>query len=277
MSGAWQNLLEIEKLRGPKGEKPIFEKRNGCLMMKYEGQPDSAFVNIFDREELKMKFSDLTPAEVDLLKLHFADLTEEDIIALQKPATDAAARVDEKMVQISQDVNQIIKETTEVKNAAVTATENAGKATDAAITAVGLVGTAIENANVATDLATDAAELAEQKAGLANTAAGVADVATEKANTAAGKADTATDNAEKATVRLDALSDHRDEIRDGYWWRWNETTKEYEKTTSRADGNILFASVELDPVTGELSVITPDGYDGLTFELDNRGYLSVIV
>lgn len=84
-------------------------------------------------------------------------------------------------------------------------------------------------------------------------------------------------NTNAAADRLNDLSEHRDEIREGYWWRWNETTKEYEKTTSRADGNILFASVELDPVTGELSVITPDGYDGLTFELDNRGYLSVIV
>lgn len=77
-NGAWQNLLEIEKIRGPKGEKPVFRKLNGTLQMKYEGEPDSAYVDIFDREELKMKFSDLTPAEVDRLKLHFSDLTEED-------------------------------------------------------------------------------------------------------------------------------------------------------------------------------------------------------
>ena len=25
-NGAWQNLLEIEKIRGPKGEKPVFSK-----------------------------------------------------------------------------------------------------------------------------------------------------------------------------------------------------------------------------------------------------------
>ena len=53
------------------GEKPVFRKLNGTLQMKYEGEPDSAYVDIFDREELKMKFSDLTPAEVDQLKLHF--------------------------------------------------------------------------------------------------------------------------------------------------------------------------------------------------------------
>lgn len=77
-NGAWQNLLEIEKIRGPKGEKPVFRKLNGTLQMKYEGEPDSAYVDIFDREELKMKFSDLTPEQKDELKLHFSDLTEED-------------------------------------------------------------------------------------------------------------------------------------------------------------------------------------------------------
>lgn len=77
-NGTWQNLLEIEKIRGPKGEKPVFRKLNGTLQMKYEGEPDSAYVDIFDREELKMKFSDLTPEQKDELKLHFSDLTEED-------------------------------------------------------------------------------------------------------------------------------------------------------------------------------------------------------
>ena len=105
-AGTWQNLLEIEKLRGPKGEKPIFQKAGGTLQMKYEGEPDSAFVNIFDREELKMKFSDLTSAEVDQLKLHFSDLTDADKAELMKPAADAAAEVREEMAQISEEANQ---------------------------------------------------------------------------------------------------------------------------------------------------------------------------
>lgn len=90
INGAWQNLIEIEKLRGPKGEKPLFRKVGGTLQMKYEGEPDSAYKNIFDREELKMKFSDLTAEEVDLLRLHFSDLSEAEIKELQKPAQDAA-------------------------------------------------------------------------------------------------------------------------------------------------------------------------------------------
>ena len=106
-NGTWQNLLEIEKIRGPKGEKPIFRKLNGTLQMKYEGEPDSAYVDIFDREELKMKFSDLTPAEVDRLKLHFSDLTETDKAKLMKPATDAAKEVREEMDVITGEANTL--------------------------------------------------------------------------------------------------------------------------------------------------------------------------
>lgn len=106
-NGAWQNLLEIEKIRGPKGEKPVFRKLNGTLQMKYEGEPDSAYVDIFDREELKMKFSDLTPAEVDRLKLHFSDLTETDKAELMKPATDAAKEVREEMDVITGEANTL--------------------------------------------------------------------------------------------------------------------------------------------------------------------------
>ncbi|WP_298980188.1 hypothetical protein [uncultured Parabacteroides sp.] len=106
-NGTWQNLLEIEKIRGPKGEKPVFRKLNGTLQMKYEGEPDSAYVDIFDREELKMKFSDLTPAEVDRLKLHFSDLTDEDKAELMKPATDAAKEVRDKMDVITGEANTL--------------------------------------------------------------------------------------------------------------------------------------------------------------------------
>ena len=90
-SGTWQNLVSLEKIRGPRGEKPLFRKLNGTLQLKYEGEPDSAYKNIFDREELKLKFSELTPAEVDLLRFHFSDFTAENKAELMKPATDAAA------------------------------------------------------------------------------------------------------------------------------------------------------------------------------------------
>ena len=109
-SGAWQTLFALEKIRGPKGEKPKFRKVDGTLQMKYEGEPDTAYVNIFDREELKLKFSDLTPAEVDLLRFHFSDFTEENKAELMKPASDAAKEVRDKMDAISQEANQTLNE-----------------------------------------------------------------------------------------------------------------------------------------------------------------------
>ena len=219
-NGAWQNLLEIEKIRGPKGEKPVFRKLNGTLQMKYEGEPDSAYVDIFDREELKMKFSDLTPAEVDQLKLHFSDLTETDKAELMKPATDAAKEVREQMSQIKEEANTAISNVNTAKVSAEAATKAANDAAALANAAAGQATQSAGDADAATKLAVAATALAEEKAGIANTAAENADtaaasanmakeeadkatveanIAAGKANDAAGKADTATLNANTAT------------------------------------------------------------------------------
>ena len=204
-NGAWQNLLEIEKIRGPKGEKPVFRKLNGTLQMKYEGEPDSAYVDIFDREELKMKFS---------------DLTETDKAELMKPATDAAKEVREQMSQIKEEANAAISNVNTAKVSAEAATKAANDAAALANAAAGQATQSAGDANAATKLAVAAAALAEEKAGIANTAAENADtaaasanmakeeadkatveanIAAGKANDAAGKADTATINANTAT------------------------------------------------------------------------------
>ena len=188
-NGAWQNLLEIEKIRGPKGEKPVFRKLNGTLQMKYEGEPDSAYVDIFDREELKMKFSDLTPAEVDQLKLHFSDLTETDKAELMKPATDAAKEVREQMSQIKEEANTAISNVNTAKVSAEAATKAANDAAALANAAAGQATQSAGDANAATKLAVAAAALAEEKAGIANTAAENADTAAASANMAKEEAD----------------------------------------------------------------------------------------
>ena len=161
-NGAWQNLLEIEKIRGPKGEKPVFRKLNGTLQMKYEGEPDSAYVDIFDREELKMKFSDLTPAEVDQLKLHFSDLTETDKAELMKPATDAAKEVREQMSQIKEEANTAISNVNTAKVSAEAATKAANDAAALANAAAGQATQSAGDADAATKLAVAAAALAER-------------------------------------------------------------------------------------------------------------------
>jgi len=84
-------------------------------------------------------------------------------------------------------------------------------------------------------------------------------------------------DAEAATNRLNALSDHRDEIRDGYWWRWNEETGEWYNTGEIAKGNVMFATFELDPFTGILTMFTDEEYTGANFELDENGILTVVI
>ena len=84
-------------------------------------------------------------------------------------------------------------------------------------------------------------------------------------------------DAEAATNRLNALSEHRDEIRDGYWWRWDEETGEWYNTGEIAKGNVMFATFELDPFTGILTMFTDEEYTGANFFLDENGILTVVI
>lgn len=241
-SGSWNNLLEIERLRGPKGEKPIFRKINGCLMMKYEGQPDSAFVNIFDREELKMKFADLTPAEVNLLKLHFADLTEADKAELMKPATDAAARADEKLIQISQDVNLAIADTEEARDRASTSAENADQAR------------IVLSENVEQKLQEVDNMLLTIQDGK-TTQFEIGTVETSGSTSSASLTDNGTDVSGNPKKQLNLI---------------------IQKGDKGEKGNTMYATFGFDPSTGELVMYTDEEYTGPNFELNN-GELSVII
>lgn len=276
-AGTWQNLLEIEKLRGPKGERPVFRKVGGTLQMKYEGEPDSAYVNIFDRDELKMKFSDLTPSEVNQLKLHFSDLTDTDKTELMRPATDAAAKLTADVGKLEKRAETVISDMNESRRLTDAATKSAIDAAGLAGEATGLANDAAGKANAAASLAGRKAGEAETAARNAGTATLGANAATERASTSALNADEATGKADAAANRLNTLSDHRDEIRDGYWWRWNEDTQEWYNTGEIAKGNVMYATFDVDPVTGELSMYTDEEYAGANFELDGDGRLSVII
>lgn len=333
------------------GKTPVFRKTSAGLEMKYEGEDDAAYVLLIPMADLAFAFDDLSPEQIEKMKLKFSDLTEADKEALrgeaftydmftpaqladlrltwdkltpdqknslkgergysafevwtqregnsgkteedyfawlQKPATDAAARVDEKMVQISEDVSQKISEL----NSTNESVQDAEDLRDTAETQRKAAEQARLTAETNRDVEEGKRVISEKKRATDEEARNTEElerieseknrIEEEKKRVLTETGRTEAENKRQmdtteAVDRLDSLSDHRDEIRDGYWWHWNETTKEYEKTENRADGNTLFASFELDPLTGELSVTTPDGYDGPTFELDNRGYLSVIV
>ena len=152
------------------GRTPKFRKTSAGLEMKYEDQDDTAYIILIPMSDLAFTFDDLSPEQVEELKLKFSDLTDADKEALRgkaftydmftpeqladlrltwdkltpeqknslkgdrgysafevwtqqegnagkivddylawlrQPATDAAKRADEKMVQISAEVSQL--------------------------------------------------------------------------------------------------------------------------------------------------------------------------
>lgn len=87
----------------------------------------------------------------------------------------------------------------------------------------------------------------------------------------------ALESVDNATTRLNSLSDHRDKIVDGYWYRWNETTGEYENTHEPANSVISVASFDVDPKTGYLNMRSSDDYSGPEFTIEEDGVLTVTV
>ena len=83
-------------------------------------------------------------------------------------------------------------------------------------------------------------------------------------------------NTEAATERLNNLSDHRDEIRDGYWWRWNEETGEWYNTGEIAKGNVMYATFDVDE-NNDLYMYTDEEYTGPGFEVDNEDLYVVLI
>ena len=77
-----------------------------------------------------------------------------------------------------------------------------------------------------------------------------------------------------ALSKIDTANAHSPIIQDGTWWTWDATSGAYTDTGSPAESQTLYATFDLDPATGLLSMTTPDGYAGPEFALNN-GHLEV--
>ena len=113
---------------------------------------------------------------------------------------------------------------------------------------------AAEEANSATQ-----AESSEAAAAQSATAAG------NSAESAAESAETAQQYSGKPPI-----------IQNDTWWGWNAETGQYEDTGESARGDVMYATFEIDPETGILTMTTPNGYTGPEFEIVN-GYLEVSI
>lgn len=109
-------------------------------------------------------------------------------------------------------------------------------------------------------------------AGSAQNAQGSATAADNSAKAAADSADEAAESAETAKE----YSGKPPIIQNDTWWTWDAETQEYVDTGESAKGDVLFATFAVDPLTGLLTMATPDGYSGPVFSLVN-GYLEVSI
>lgn len=109
-------------------------------------------------------------------------------------------------------------------------------------------------------------------AGSAQKAQGSAAAADNSAKDAAGSAGEAAESAETAKE----YSGKPPIIQNDTWWTWDAETQEYVDTGESARGDVMYATFAVDPLTGLLTMATPDGYSGPVFSLVN-GYLEVSI
>lgn len=113
-------------------------------------------------------------------------------------------------------------------------------------------------------------------------AAAAANSATQAANSAAAAAQSATaagNSAESAAESAETAQQYSGKppiIQNDTWWVWNAETGQYEDTGESARGDVMYATFEIDPETGILTMTTPDRYSGPEFEIVN-GYLEVSI
>lgn len=66
-------------------------------------------------------------------------------------------------------------------------------------------------------------------------------------------------------------------IQNDTWWTWNAAAQKYVDTGNPASGNLLYATFDVNPSTGILTMHAPDEYNGPAFSINNNGNLVVTV
>lgn len=99
--------------------------------------------------------------------------------------------------------------------------------------------------------------------------------ATNAAQSETNAAQSATDAAESAQTAQE-YSGKPPIIQNDTWWTWDAEQGEYVDTGEAARGDVMYATFEIDPETGILTMTTPDGYTGPTFMIVN-GFLEVSI
>lgn len=151
---------------------------------------------------------------------------------------------------------------------------------------------------------TEIKEQAVAAAGQAQNAADRAEAAAERAETAADHAEGSAERAEDAAKKAETFSKNAPKIQNGTWWVYNPVSNQYEDSGQKAQGekgeqgeqglkgeqgekgeqgdkgdrgDVQYATFDIDPKTGMLSMHTTDGYQQPDFKLNENGCLEVIL
>ena len=222
------------------GKTPEFRKTVTGIEFKYITDPDTTWRLLVDIADIKLHFDDLTEEEKRFLIPHLDDFTPEEIAELQQPAADMIEKLKQtdKEVQDNEDIRKAAEEE-RVK---------------------------LENERKIKDTDRNLAEWNREQAEMSRE---------ERFKTVIGNASQATKDAKDQADRAKEYADNPPKIGDnGNWWLWDDGIKAYVDTGTFAQGDIMFASFDIDPKTGSLICITPEKYEGPTFEL-NGGELFV--
>lgn len=136
------------------------------------------------------------------------------------------------------------------------------------------------NAKAQADAAKLSADAAAQSATDAGNAKTGAETAKDAAVTAQGKADDAKKGSEAARDRAEAaaIKQPYPNAETGTWWTWDADKAAYVDSGEPYEGATLYATFDVDPATGKLSVYIPARYHGPTFSLnEENGKLEVTV
>lgn len=97
--GKWY-VGEINQNIIAEGRSPIFRKGKAGIEWKYSDEADDTYRFLVDYDSITLNFDELTAEQREKLRLKFSDLTEAEIEELQKPAKD--------MVEVMKKLNDAV-------------------------------------------------------------------------------------------------------------------------------------------------------------------------
>lgn len=230
--------------KGDPGDTPVFRPGPTGIMWKYTNEPDTAYRQLVSYDDIKLRLS---------------DLTEEDILLLQKPATDAAAasKKQDEAIKLAEEARDLAEKAREKEEEARKLAENARKDTEKARDLAEQARDAAEkgrsDAEVLRNKAEEARNQAEQSRSLAEEARNLAEEARKLAEGGRVKAEEARVEAEKlrqenmssaieradnATAKATEVAEHPTYIgEDHYVYKYNTATKQYDKSNIYCKGD----------------------------------------